>query len=229
MARTAAAAAAAAAGAVAGDAAAASERHSEQVHGLHGERGDGADRAERDGLQRELPALADRTADGSVVGGSVPRDGREARGARLLRGRRAERRDGLGTRASHLARGRDALEDSGGAGSGGSVGGIPRVDIVTLKPSGGGHKAQMARVGADRNSAVATDASGVWRGRRTCAVAAADIDITKDAMVVVRVGASRRRTLQWHARSMRLCLITGEVQASSIPNCSRRSASETDG
>ena len=66
----------------------------------------------------------------------------------------------------------------------------------------------MARVGADRNSAAATDASGVRRGRRTCAVAAADIDIAKDAMVVVRGRFSPPHTTM-AARRMRLCL-TGE-------------------
>jgi hypothetical protein len=63
----------------------------------------------------------------------------------------------------------------------------------------------MARVGADRNSAAATDASGVRRGRRTCAVAAADIDIAKDAMVVVRGRFSPPHTTM-AARRMRLCL-----------------------
>jgi hypothetical protein len=69
----------------------------------------------------------------------------------------------------------------------------------------------MARVGADRNSAAATDASGVRRGRRTCAVAAAGIDIAKDAMVVVRGRFSPPHTTM-AARRMRLCL-TGVVQA----------------
>ena len=63
----------------------------------------------------------------------------------------------------------------------------------------------MARVGADRNSAAATDASGVRRGRRTCAVAAAGIDIAKDAMVVVRGRFSPPHTTM-AARRMRLCL-----------------------
>jgi hypothetical protein len=72
----------------------------------------------------------------------------------------------------------------------------------------------MARVGADRNSAAATDASGVRRGRRTCAVAAADIDIAKDAMVVVRGRFSPPHTTM-AARRMRLCLTgaKGVVQA----------------
>ena len=70
-----------------------------------------------------------------------------------------------------------------------------------------------------------------WRESvRADSVLAAAITARTAGMVMEEVAEDmkRERGLR-HARSMRLCLITGEVQASSIPNCSRRSASETDG
>ena len=110
--------------AVAGDAAAASERHRDQVLRRTANAATAPTAPSATDFRGLLRASANRLHRSS--GDPFARRARGAMGARLLRGRRAERRDGFGTRATHLARGRDALEDRGYAGSAGQSVASPR-------------------------------------------------------------------------------------------------------